>query len=371
MIFPLNLIFRKKKKKDDEDDELEDDELDDEDDEDDSHGKKPKKIKDLAPQNKRKRKEPIKPWGKIERSIVLVVLFLTVAGSGVLALMARNWKLPNSQRIVVPNLSNPLEKKITIESTNKNKEEEKEVEEIVNKFKESSNKLSGIYGLSVIRLDSGVSYGVYQNEVFEAASVIKLPVIAALYVYDEQGQIDIDSSYYLKDSDKVGGSGWIIGQKAGTKFTLRELASAMGQQSDNTAFRIIINYLGKAKINEVIKNLGMTKTNIDENTTSPSDVSLFFQKLWKGEIVNPKNTNEILKILTNTGYENYLPKSVDDGIKVSHKYGRELHVLNDAGIVFTPKPYVIGIFTKGIVESEVEENFVKLGNIIFEAEKSR
>ena len=47
-----------------------------------------KKFRDLNPTNKRKRKEPPKPWGKRERVIVLMVLLVTVVIAAVLAFEA-------------------------------------------------------------------------------------------------------------------------------------------------------------------------------------------------------------------------------------------------------------------------------------------
>jgi hypothetical protein len=45
-----------------------------------------KKFRDLNPGNKRKRKEPPKPWGKKERMVVLVILLATAIISAILAL---------------------------------------------------------------------------------------------------------------------------------------------------------------------------------------------------------------------------------------------------------------------------------------------
>ena len=44
------------------------------------------KLKDLRPENKKKRKEPPKPWGKKERILVLAVLIATTAISAILLL---------------------------------------------------------------------------------------------------------------------------------------------------------------------------------------------------------------------------------------------------------------------------------------------
>lgn len=81
-------IFGKKK--------VEEEEDDDEDllEEGDDKGRKlTRKLKDLNPENKKKRKEPPKPWGIRERLIVLVFFLVTVVVSGVLALSARNFKV--------------------------------------------------------------------------------------------------------------------------------------------------------------------------------------------------------------------------------------------------------------------------------------
>ena len=47
-----------------------------------------KKFRDLRPENKRKRKEPPKSWGKKERLVVLIILLVTVIVSAILAIGA-------------------------------------------------------------------------------------------------------------------------------------------------------------------------------------------------------------------------------------------------------------------------------------------
>lgn len=54
----------------------------------------PRKIRDLKPQNRKKREEPPKPWGKVERYIVLFALLFTVITAIVLTLFASGVRLP-------------------------------------------------------------------------------------------------------------------------------------------------------------------------------------------------------------------------------------------------------------------------------------
>lgn len=74
------------RKNDDEEEYDDEDELLDED--------GPRKIRDLKPKNRKKRKEPPKPWGRKERMIVFVALAITAVVSALLALSARGFKFP-------------------------------------------------------------------------------------------------------------------------------------------------------------------------------------------------------------------------------------------------------------------------------------
>jgi hypothetical protein len=232
-----------------------------------------KKFKDLTSENRRKRKEPPKPWGKKERLIVLSTLLITILVAGGLALSSRDFKLPGLPRIHLPSLSFQGET-IVIEG---NKQGKEKAEAVKKAFSEKANNYSGVYALYVVRLSGNYTYGVNENRIMQAASLIKLPVFATLYKEAEAGQIDLETKYTLKNSDKRAGAGSLTSNPAGTVLTYRDLARLMGKQSDNTAFNILRNVLGEEKINSVIQGLGMTKTNLAENETSPKDIGTFFE----------------------------------------------------------------------------------------------
>ena len=90
-------IFGKKKEEeyDDEDDLVEEERAD---------RKLTRKFKDLDPQNKKKRKEPPKPWGKKERVTVLIVMLTTLVVAGILAITARGLSSPQGIHVSSINL---------------------------------------------------------------------------------------------------------------------------------------------------------------------------------------------------------------------------------------------------------------------------
>ena len=310
-----------------------------------------RRIKDLNPGSKKKRKEPTKPWGKKERLFILSLFFATVLTAGISAASARDWKLPGLPRLKLskPSLNFNFLGEETISIGKKPQEAEKS-ENAIKAFKDKTDDLSGVYALYVLRLDSGVSYGVNEDEVRQAASLIKLPLMAAVYMESEKGGLSL--------SDKA----------AGQARTYQELVAAMGKRSDNEAFRIVRNTIGDTKINEVIRKFGMTKTNVEENETSPKDIGIFFEKLWKAEQISKGSRDAILNDLTDTIFEDWLVAGIPD-VRVAHKYGREVHVVNDAGIVFTQKPFVLVIMTQGVVEREADEVIAELAKAVYEIEK--
>jgi beta-lactamase class A len=110
----------------------------------------------------------------------------------------------------------------------------------------------------------------------------------------------------------------------------------------------------------------MTETSDEENETTAKDIGIFFEKLWKGNLISEENKNEMIKFLTNTDFEDHIASGLPSDISLSHKYGREVHVVNDAGIVLTDNPFVVVIMSKGVVEKEADEVFPTLSKLVFE-----
>ncbi len=330
-----------------------------------------KRIKRKSSQSRRRPKEPIKPWGRKERLLVLALLLLTTGTSAVLAVSSRAWKLPGLPRVKIPSISIPFfgQEKIVIEADKERARDREKAEEVIDKFREATRELSGVYGLYIMQLDSGFSYGENDVDTFGPASLNKLPVMLAMYVEAERGSLSLSDKYKLKSSDKVSGSGSLSGKPAGFELTYRDLVRYMGKESDNTAFNIAKNILGEEKIQKVIDEIGMGETVIfgEEQKTTPYEIGLLFQKLWGGKVVSPESRDEIIRYLIDTNFEEWLAARIPPEVEVAHKFGRELHVVNDAGIVFTDSPYVIVIMSKGVVEREADEIFPYLSRMIYES----
>ncbi len=316
------------------------------------------------PTSRRKKQEPV-PWGKKERSLIFYVFLGTILASTVLAFSARKWKLPG-----LPKLSLPSFKRGPIVIEKDKAEMDEKAIQTIKSFKEKTISLSGVYGFYLIRLSSGVSYGVNENDIFEPASLNKLPVMLAAYIEVENGDLDLEDTYKLKNSDKVAGSGSLYGRSEGYELTYRDILEYMGKESDNTAANILKQLIGEEKINQAIESMEMENTITigEDQQTTPVDIGHFFEKLWEGDVISKKHRDEFLSFITDTIYEEWLAAGVPSGTDVAHKYGREIHVVNDAGIIFADEPVVLVLLSKGAVEREADEMYPELSRDIYNRE---
>lgn len=319
--------------------------------------KKGKNLKDDSDEEEKEvrqpKKEVYKPWGKKERLLVLSVLLVTILSSSILGISSRDWKLPGIPRLTFPKVdfgeeTYVIEKRADGKVIDKSQEK---INQTISAFKNKTDNTSGVWGLFVMRISNKVSYGVNEKETFPAASLIKLPIIGLVYKMYEDGSINIDAKL------------------PGSNLTYRQLVEAMGQRSDNSAQIALVKEFRESEIQSYIEEIGMVDTSLGDNKTTPKDIGLFFEKLWDGELVLQSSRDEFLGYLTNTIYEDWLVAGVPKGTRVAHKFGREIHVVNDAGIVYGTKPFVVVIMSKGAVEKEANEIFPELAKIIYDAEK--
>lgn len=226
--------------------------------------------------------------------------------------------------------------------------------------------LRGKYGIYFQDLNSGQGFNINGNDKFTAASLIKLPVMLALYRQAEVKEINLDLVYHLQANDKRGGAGSLGGRPVGFEVSYRKMAQLMGQQSDNTAYNILSRILGKTRILAIIGLLEMKNTSYEEGTTTPEDVAIFFNKLYKSGLISEKSREEILSFLTNTIWEDRIPAGVPKEIRVSHKIGTEAGVVNDAGIVFAKKPFILVIMSENANEIEAKKALPEITKKVYD-----
>lgn len=239
--------------------------------------------------------------------------------------------------------------------------------------------LSGTNSAYFYDLNSSQSaqYGKDQSQ--RAASDIKLFIMAAAYQQVADGKLNLDEQYTLTDADKVGGTGVLQQEAAGTKVSYRDLIKLMMTQSDNTASNIIIDKVGGlSAVNSEIKTLGSKNTVMkrklmdtkelasgNDNLTSASDLGQFLVKLYRGKIVSKKYDQEMMNLLSQNTNHTKLPGKLASDVNVYNKTGEfgDYGVQNDAAILKQgDQAFVITVMSQNGTESEQISAMSNLGS---------
>ena len=159
---------------------------------------------------------------------------------------------------------------------------------------------NGDAGIVVKDLSTSWEFTFNKYERFPAASLLKLPIMLALYEAAQQGKLNLSDTFHLTESCKVGGSGVLKTIPAGAQFTIDELIALMIDSSDNTATNILLGMLDFTYFNRWFETFGLQQTSLArkmmdfrnrkkgvENYTSAADIGYALEKLYRKEFINP------------------------------------------------------------------------------------
>lgn len=233
-------------------------------------------------------------------------------------------------------------------------------QELISSIKQITDKATGTYSVYVVDLNTKQSFGFNETTIFTAASVIKVPILAALYHEAAAGKIDLDRRITIQAADiQDYGTGVIRYKGAGQVYSLKTLAQLMMEKSDNTAAFVLDTVITQPKIQSLIDGWGMSQTDLTNNKTSNKDIANLMIKMRAGEIANKALTQEMIGFMDDSDFENRIPKLLPTGIKVFHKIGNEVGFVHDVGIVEDPKhPFYIGVMSNDIRNDEEAESVI-------------
>lgn len=193
--------------------------------------------------------------------------------------------------------------------------------------------LAGNYGVWVEDLDSGEGFSINDSKVFEMASLNKLPVLIEYYKQVDGGKIDPEKVYILSEKDRwVYGTGSMQNQPAGTEYSYQEVAELTANISDNMGVQLLSKWVNK----ELVDEMALDK------------VANLFKDLYNDKLISKESKEKLFDSLTDTVNEDRITAGVPSGVRVVHKFGNEAGVVNDCGIVYSDKPYVICLMSSEV-----------------------
>ena len=230
----------------------------------------------------------------------------------------------------------------------------------------------GDIGLVIRDLETGRSLEINPDMVFAAASMVKVPIMAACLRAADEGKLTLKDRLKLKRSDKVRGSGDVWRRRSGTLFTVEQLIDQMITRSDNTAANMIIDLLGYDYINQAFREMGLEKTVLSrkmmdltsrdkgiENTTTAGEMADIIERIYRRDCVGAEVSEKCLAVLKSQKINDRIPRLLPRATIVAHKTGLERQICHDAGIVFTNNGnFLISVFTKTWIGPRTAKRFI-------------
>ena len=228
---------------------------------------------------------------------------------------------------------------------------------------------------------SGRTWMYHPDDLFPAASLIKVPVMIAAFYKIRDGQLELDERLSITRRNRVGGSGSLKWRPDGTKLTMRELIIHMINESDNTATKMVLDRLGIGFVQQQFPRMGLLYTGIyeegmsikggrvmHENYTTAREMSSLMDKIYRGDAVDKLSSEIMLDILKKPkAVASRLAKGMPSGWEIAHKTGLLRQACHDSAIFLNPEgDYAITVLTgQNRSYSQAKDFITKLGKVTF------
>lgn len=201
---------------------------------------------------------------------------------------------------------------------------------------------------------SGASVGFNEAGLFQAASVIKLPIYMVIMKLAHEGEIDLGEKLICRHEDKLPPCGALYFFTDEPHVDIKTLCGLMITISDNTATNMLIKRIGIARLNDEFKQLGLNGTHIERllfdsaasaqgkcNYIVPKEMAMLLEKVYTRTFVCPEVSEEIEALLLEQQINHKIPGYLDEETAVAHKTGEDSDLTNDVGIVYAKRPFII------------------------------
>jgi beta-lactamase class A len=231
-------------------------------------------------------------------------------------------------------------------------------------------------------------YSLNSDEIFHAASTMKVPVMMEIFRQVENGTLKLDQPVVVKNefASIMDGSPFSltaeedtdtgIYKMIGQTLTLRELVERMINQSSNLSTNIVIQIAGPQNVMDLMKEIGANGMTVlrgvedikaydagKNNTTSARALATCLKAISNSKLFSESSRQEMFRILLSQ-HSKTIGKGIhadENGFKVASKDGWITEIHHDAAIIqdSAGKNTILVILTKGVKEEKRGEELVE------------
>jgi len=209
-------------------------------------------------------------------------------------------------------------------------------------------------GIAFEHIESGRRLVLNEDGAFEAASVVKIAILAEAMALSEEGSFDLTERWTLSEKAVAAGSGVLDEFEPGLAPTNRDLLRIMITLSDNTATNSFIDRFGAGAVNARMVALGLpgirlvgripdAKNEPDRwsplGSLTPRDTAAYFRRLWGSGLLDPAADAAMREFFRAQRTTSRIPRLLlsEKTNTWAGKTGSMHGVRNDAGVLTTPK----------------------------------
>lgn len=158
------------------------------------------------------------------------------------------------------------------------------------------------------------------QEVYQSASLIKVPILYEALKQIDRGVIKPERQIVISEEDKLGGTGVLQALQNVKSYSVIDLLTLMVIVSDNSATNLIINVLGTDSINKTIRSLSIKNTMLQrkmldfqsmksgrDNFTTAADIVACLKAGVQGAGLSEHSRDIFLTILEQQQFREKLP----------------------------------------------------------------
>ena len=306
-------------------------------------------------------------FSRIRFVLILLVLVFTAFFLHDLASLAKN--LPQQ----VKNSSQQIEAsaqqiKYSSKSAPQQAKESENLDPLKAEITNYLQNYKGEYGVYYYDLTNGQEFGINDEDEYDSASCEKIPINLYLYNKIKSGAVDPNGTLTYLQEDYEDGTGSIQYDQVGTQYSIADFSRLSIVVSDNVATNMLIRYLGMQNIKNYMRQVGGQVVVDNQNVSSPRDMGLYMKLVYEFCENNGTLGNDLMDdFLSVQLYNDRLPALLPKSVKVAHKIGNEVGVINDIGIVFADRPYIVAVMSKGVNEEEAPTVIANISKMIYDS----
>lgn len=232
---------------------------------------------------------------------------------------------------------------------------------------------SGKVTFALTDLTSGEHFTLDEDDVMPTASLIKVPVLVALYRAVREGALGLSDRVHYTESHRCLGSGVLSRMTPGVEMSVRDAATLMIIISDNSATNICIDLAGLDFVNDTMRLLGLERTTLFQRLGDPAagldarkmsvstagEMTHLLELIARHQAVSPEASKDMLRIMRRQDYRHELSlrlpwnemNMLEDHQNnwVAEKGGSFLNNIRSSGAVFhgARGSFAISVFCEG------------------------